>query len=111
MARKLPQRGDIWSVDLNSAKGREQSGVRPVFVLSAADETLTIVLPITQGHSLARSLGFAATLNAAGTRTQGIVICNQPRTISLGERGGKKIEQAPTFVVMDVLDRLAPLVT
>ena len=111
MARKLPQRGEIWTVDLNPAKGREQSGVRPVFVLSAADETLTIVLPITQGHSLARSHGFAATLTGSGTKTQGIVICNQPRTVSLGERGGRKMEQAPPFIINDVLDRLAPLVT
>ena len=56
MASRLPQRGEIWSVDLNPVKGREQAGVRPVFVLSPADESLAIVLPTTMsGNSWSRS--------------------------------------------------------
>ena len=98
-------------VDLNPVKGREQAGTRPVFILSPADESLAIVLPISQGISLARSQGFAVSLTVSGMKTQGVVICNQPRTVALRERGGKKIEAAPDFIVEEVLARIAPLVT
>jgi mRNA interferase ChpB len=113
---RLPQRGEIWRIDLNPVKGHEQAGiqqagVRPVFILSPADATLAIVLPISQGLTLARSQGFAATLASSGMVTQGIVICNQPRTVALRERSGRRVERAPEFVVADVLARIAPLVT
>lgn len=111
MAGKSPKRGDIWFVDLNPVKGREQAGVRPVLVLSPADETLAIVLPISQGITLARSQGFAVSLTGAGTQTQGVVICNQPRTVALKERNGRRVEAVPDFIVDEVLARIAPLVT
>ncbi len=98
-------------VDLNPTKGREQAGVRPIFVLSPADDTLAIVLPVSQGITLARSAGFAVSLTGAGLHTQGVVICNQPRTIALRERNGRKLEKAPDYIVDEVLMRIAPLVT
>ncbi|MCL6099146.1 MAG: type II toxin-antitoxin system PemK/MazF family toxin, partial [Bacteroidetes bacterium] len=45
-------RGEIWMINLNPAKGREQSGIRPALIISddffnnSAAE-LVIVLPIT----------------------------------------------------------------
>ena len=110
-ARGRPQRGDVWLCDLNPVRGREQAGTRPVFVLSAADDSLSIVLPISQGITLARSAGFAVSLTGTGMDTQGVIICNQPRTVALKERNGKRIEQAPDVVVEEVLARIAPLVT
>lgn len=111
MAVRSPKRGEIWLVDLNPVKGREQAGVRPVFVLSRADETLVIVLPISQGITIARSQGFAVSLMGSGTKTQGVIICNQPRTIALKERNGKLIEQTSDTLVQEVLARIEPLVT
>ena len=111
MAGKSPRRGDIWFVDPNPVTGRGQAGVRPVLVLSPADETLAIVLPISQGITLARSQGFAVSLTGAGTQTQGVVICNQPRTVALKERNGRRVEAVPDFIVDEVLARIAPLVT
>jgi mRNA-degrading endonuclease toxin of MazEF toxin-antitoxin module len=111
MAGKSPKRGEIWTLDLNPVKGREQAGVRPVLVLSPADETLVIVLPISQGITLARSQGFAVSLTGAGTQTQGVVICNQPRTVALKERNGRRVEAVPGFIIDEVLARIAPLVT
>lgn len=110
-ARGRPQRSDVWLCDLNPVCGREQAGTRPVFVLSAADDSLSIVLPISQGITLARSAGFAVSLTGTGMDTQGVIICNQPRTVALKERNGKRIEQAPEFIVEEVLARIAPLVT
>ena len=110
-SRAQLKRGDIWLCDLNPTRGREQAGTRPVFVLSAADDSLSIVLPISQGITLARSAGFAASLTGSGLDTQGVIICNQPRTVALKERNGKRIEQSPEFIIDEVLARIAPLVT
>jgi hypothetical protein len=40
-----------------------------------------------------------------------VIICNQPRTVALRERGAKRIETVPDFIVEEVLLRIAPLVT
>ena len=58
-----------------------------------------------------RSTGYACTLMGAGTRTQGVIICDQPRTLDFPVRGARYIETAPGHVTDDVLSRMAPLVT
>jgi mRNA interferase MazF len=47
-----PQRGEIWTVDLDPTRGHEQAGKRPALVLSASlfnqgPAGLVIVLPLT----------------------------------------------------------------
>lgn len=110
MAR-LPKRGEVYHLDLNPVRGKEQAGRRFVYLLSPADENLAIVLPISTGITLARSQGFAVTLMGAGTKTTGVIICNQPRTVALRERGAKRIERVPEIISQEVLLRIAPLVT
>lgn len=111
MTKGLPKRGEIYHLDLDPTRGKEQAGKRFVYVLSPADENLAIVLPISTGVTLARNQGFAVTLMGSGTRTTGVVICNQPRTVALRERGAKRIETVPDFITQEVLLRIAPLVT
>lgn len=113
MAR-VPDRGDIYHVDLEPTKGKEQRGKRYVFVLSPAGHNrkgLVITLPVSQGQTLARSTGYTSTLMGAGLNTQGVVICDQPRTIDFSVRGARYVESAPDYIVDDVLNRIAPLVT
>ena len=47
----------------------------------------------------------------SGTQTQGVVICDQPRTLDFSVRSAHLVETAPVAVIDDVLSRLAPLVT
>jgi mRNA-degrading endonuclease toxin of MazEF toxin-antitoxin module len=68
-----------------------------------------VVLPITSGRNFARTAGFAVTLEGAGTKTTGIIRCDQPRTLDLGARGGKKVESVPDAIVDEVLARLTPI--
>ncbi len=110
---RTAERGDIWHVALDPTLGKEQRGKRYVFVVSPAKLNklgLVIVLPISQGETLARSTGFACTLMGAGLQTQGVVICNQPRTVDFQARGAQYMEQCPHYIIDDVLARLAPLV-
>jgi len=67
------------------------------------------VVPITMGGNFARTAGFAVSLVGAGTRTEGIIRCDQPRALDLGARGGRRLETVPAAIIDEVLARLAPL--
>jgi mRNA-degrading endonuclease toxin of MazEF toxin-antitoxin module len=45
----------------------------------------------------------------AGTKTTGIVRCDQPRALDLGARNGKKLESVPDAIVDEVLAKLTPI--
>ena len=107
------ERGDIYLVSLGPTSGHEQQGTRPVLVVSpAAFNRLTktpIVLPITSGGNFARTAGFAVSLTGAGTNTSGVVRCDQPRTLDLASRRGRKLESVPPAIMDEVLAKLATL--
>jgi mRNA-degrading endonuclease toxin of MazEF toxin-antitoxin module len=107
------KRGEIWLVSLDPTSGHEQKGRRPVLIVSAeAFNRVTkvpVVLPITSGGNFARTAGFAVPLTGAGTKTTGIVRCDQLRALDLAARGGKKLENIPDTIMDDVLARIAPI--
>src|SRR3984957_13381649 len=102
-------RGDIFHVDLNPSKGREQAGPRYVLIVSPREFNrmgTPLVCPITQGGNFARDRGFAVSLSGAGTNAQGVVLCNQPRVLDLQNRGGTFVEKLPPAVMDEVLAKL-----
>jgi mRNA-degrading endonuclease toxin of MazEF toxin-antitoxin module len=107
------RRGEIWVVRLDPAEGHEQKGRRPVLVISPdAFNRVTkvpVVLPITSGGSFARTAGFAVSLTGAGTKTAGVIRCDQPRALDLGARGGRKMETVPDAIMDEVLAKLATI--
>jgi mRNA interferase ChpB len=107
------ERGDVYLVSLDPTAGHEQRGTRPVLIVSlGAFNRLTktpVVLPITRGSNFARMAGFAVSLTGAGTRTTGVVCCDQPRALDLGARNGRKLESVPAATIDDVLARLATI--
>ena len=109
----MTERGEIWLVDLDPTAGHEQRGTRPVMVVSpAAFNAVTgtpIVVPVTTGGQFARRRGFAVSLDDAGTRTHGVVRCNQPRVLDVQARNGRFLEAAPADVVDEVIARLAAI--
>src|SRR5512142_1058677 len=104
------KRGEIWLVGLDPSEGHEQKGRRPVLIVSPeAFNRVTkvpVVLPITSGGNFARTAGFGVTLESAGTKTTGIIRCDQPRALDLHARNGKKMESVPDAIVEEVLARL-----
>lgn len=107
------KRGDIYLVSLDPVAGHEQQGTRPVLIVSSdAFNQLTklpVVLPITSGGNFARTTGLAVSLMGAGTRTTGIVRCDQPRVIDLAARQGHRIETLSGPILEEVLIRTAAL--
>jgi mRNA interferase ChpB len=104
------ERGDIYLVSLDPTSGHEQQGLRPVLIVSpSAFNRVTktpIVLPITSGGSFARTAGFAVSLVGAGTKTTGVIRCDQPRALDLGARGARKLESVPAPIVDEIVAKL-----
>ena len=113
MKRIKFNRGDIVRVNLNHTEGREQQGnFRPALVLTPAAYNATglaVIAPVTQGGDFARYAGFAVTLSGSGTETQGVVLCNQIRTVDLEARSAKRVESVPAVIMDDVLARVQAL--
>ena len=109
------ERGDIYLVSLDPASGHEQQGKRPVLIVSPlAFNQLTktpVVLPITTGGNFARTAGFAVSLANVGTKTNGIIRCDQPRAIDLASRHARKLECVPKEIMDEVLARIATILT
>jgi mRNA interferase ChpB len=107
------ERGDIYLVALDPTSGHEQQGTRPVLIVSPSSfNRLTktpIVLPITSGGNFARTAGFAVSLMGAGTKTTGVVRCDQPRALDLASRNARKLESVPGAIMDEVLAKLAPI--
>lgn len=107
------KRGEIWLVPLDPGLGHEQKGRRPVLIVSPeAFNQVTkvpVVLPVTSGGSFARTAGFAVPLTGAGTKTTGVVRCDQPRALDLRARGGRRLECVPDAIMDEVLARLTPI--
>ena len=107
------ERGDIYILSLDPTYGNEQKGTRPVIVVSNASfNRLTrtpVILPITTGGNLARTAGFAVNLMGAGTQTTGVIRCDQPRTVDILSRGGRKVESVPGEIMDEVLAKVGAL--
>lgn len=105
------KRGDVYMVSLDPIAGHEQSGSRPVVIVSPDEfnqaTKLPVTLPITNGGDFARRLGFAVTL--AGTKTTGIVRCDQPRVIDLAARNGRKVDSLSEPIMDEVLAKVVTL--
>ncbi|MBK0002221.1 type II toxin-antitoxin system PemK/MazF family toxin [Erwinia sp. S38] len=103
-------RGEIWLVSLDPTAGHEQRGTRSVLIVSPASfnafTRLPVVVPITSGGNFARTAGFAVSLDGAGTKTTGVIRCDQPRTLDMEVRNGKRLERVPEVIVNEVLARL-----
>jgi mRNA interferase ChpB len=106
--RTVVNRGDIYLVSLDPSEGHEQRGYRPVLVVSpeAFNEAtkLPVILPITTGGEFARRIGFAVPLS--GTKTTGVVRCDQPRVLDLHARKGRKVDTLPQALLNEVMAKV-----
>ncbi len=81
-----PLRGEVWLVDLDPTRGREQAGKRPVLVVSAngfnkSPADLVVVLPMT---SKDKAIPWHVPLQPpeGGTKTKSFIMCEAVRSIS-----------------------------
>ena len=111
MARIL--RGEVRWADLNSVRGREQAGLRPVLILShdvfnQKSGTVIAVAIISQEQRA----GFPLTLELKSTRLpkRSWVKISQIRTLAV-ERVGNKIGKANTEELETIIDGLNEIIS
>lgn len=68
-----------------------------------------VVLPITTGGGFARAAGFAVSPMGAGTKTTGVIRCDQPRALDLRARKATKLETVPDHIIDEVLSKVSSL--
>lgn len=90
-------KGDIVLVDLNPVKGHEQGNKRPVLVINnyTMFGNVNIILPIS---SKSKSLPIEVSLDSR-TKTQGVVLPFQIKTVDLVNRQAQFLEKAPEDIV------------
>jgi mRNA interferase MazF len=86
MIARPPSRGEVWLVDLNPTRGREQSGVRPCLVLSAdtfnyGPADLVTIVPLTTKRKKIR-LRLEVSPPEGGLRETSYIKTDNLRTIS-----------------------------
>jgi mRNA interferase ChpB len=112
-ASYIPQRGDIVRLDFDPSAGHEQQGTRPALVLSPEAFNrfgLALACPVTRGGAFARGQMWAVTLAGHELKTDGVVLCNQVRTMDWKARRAGFIEAVPPELIVDVLARVATLI-
>lgn len=112
-ASYVPRRGDIIRLDFDPSAGHEQQGTRPALVLSPEAFNrygMALACPVTRGGAFARGLAWTVPLAGAGLATDGVVLCNQMRTVDWHARRAQFIEAVPADLVADVLARVATLI-
>ena len=113
MTEPVMKRGEIWVVNLDPTSGHEQKGRGQVLIVSPEPfnrvTKVPVVLPITSGGNFARMAGFAVSLTGAGTKTTGIIRCDQPRALDLAAHGGRQLESIPDAIMGEVLARISPI--
>ncbi len=109
MPAYIPARGDFARIVLDPRTGREQSGERPVLVLSPeafnAATGYAFVAPITR---TLRGWPFEIPLPSGG-RVEGAVLVDQAKSIDFAARHARFIGHAPSEIVDTALARLADI--
>ena len=104
------EQGDIVYLDFDPQSGHEQRGRRPALVVSNnlfnRVSSLTMVCPIThtdKGHP------FHVRLDER-TKTDGVTLCDQARTLDLTSRNASFEERAPEDITAEAVDLIVGFV-
>lgn len=108
--RALFEQGDIIYLDFDPQSGHEQKGRRPALVVSNnvynRFSSLLMVCPITNTN---RGLPFHIPLDDR-TKTSGVIMCDQARTLDISARNGVFEEKAPVDLVTEAVDQIVSFI-
>jgi mRNA interferase MazF len=104
-----PSRGEIWLVDLGMGRGHEQSGQRPVLVVSddalnAGLSGLIMIAPFTSMVAKSRKIPAHIGIDPpeGGLKTPSVILCDQLRTISKDRLGKAPWGSVSTITLTEV---------
>jgi len=98
------KQGDIIKTNFSPQAGHEQAGYRPALVVSCGvfnkTTQMPVVCPITNTN---RPFPFHVLLDNR-TKTTGVILCEQLKTVDLDERGAEYVEELPRDLLQRVLN-------
>jgi mRNA interferase MazF len=107
----IPDRGDMVWITLNPQAGHEQAGRRPALVLSPAAYNgkvgLAILCPVT---SQVKGYPFEV-LIPEGLKISGAILADQVKCLDWQVRQAERICELPKTALVEVLQKLATLIT
>ena len=107
--RAVPDAGDLVWLTFDPQAGHEQAGRRPALVLSPAAYNgkagLALVCPIT---TQSKGYPFEVPLPGGGA-VEGVVLSDHLKSVDWQARRAQRAGRAPEPVVVEVLERLRPL--
>ena len=105
----IPERGDIAWMILDPRVGHEQSGRRPVIVLShkklAEHTNLVVVSPITS-----KVIGLPYEVELIGTQTMGAILPIHVKSVDFRKRKAVFIEKAPDRILSKTIKSVQNLI-
>ena len=106
----IPERGDIAWMILDPRVGHEQSGRRPVIVIShkklAIHTNLAVVSPITS-----KVIGLSYEVELIGTTTKGAILPIHVKSVDFKKRKAVFIEKAPSNILNKTIKSVQNLMT
>jgi mRNA interferase MazF len=107
---KTIRRGEVWLADLGQTRGREQSGERPVLIVSADEinqgpADLVVAVPFTTRRRAVPTHVEVRPPNG-GLRDVSFAMCEQVRSLSAERLGSRPFGSVPMAVLSAVEDRL-----
>ena len=100
----MVKQGDVIWLDFDPQTGHEQRGRRPALVVSNESfnrfSKMSMVCPIT---NIDKNHPFHVRLNQK-TFVQGVILCDQSRTLDIYARNYEKIESLPKSLLSEVID-------
>jgi len=106
------KQGDIAWLDLDPQIGNEQSGRRPVVVVSneyfhnRTSQTRAMICPITRTDN---RFSLHVKLNE-DTKTQGFAMCEQIKILDIGARNYRFIEEMPEEILSEILGTMGDFI-
>jgi len=100
------EQGDIIAIDFDPQAGHEQKGRRPAIVVSNntynSFTKSAMVCPITNTD---RNIPIQIKLDNR-TKTKGVIMCEQVKTLDLSKRNANFLEKAPADIISDAVDMI-----
>jgi mRNA-degrading endonuclease toxin of MazEF toxin-antitoxin module len=111
--KQLPERGDIYHLNLDPSSGREQRGPHYAVILSSREYNAThlpYAAPITTVGNASRTGGTYVSLSGAGTTITGIIQLDQVKAFDfIARRATKTGEKVPEALMDDALARFVSI--
>lgn len=100
----MVRQGDIIKLNFTPQAGHEQAGYRPALVVSNdffnEKTNMVIVCPITHTN---KAFPLHISLDNR-TKTDGVILCEQVKSLDIGARSYKVVEQLPKDLLSKVIE-------